>query len=122
MAGPPPTAVRHPLAPLTEREFRQARDIVLESHGENATLFFRAIALEEPKKDELVAFLVAEHNGQAGPETPRPRRTARVQYDVVNSGKKLHHYTQSLVDLDKGCELSRAQAAPHCQPSFTVYV
>jgi primary-amine oxidase len=114
--------VQHPLAPLTEQEFLQAREIALKGHGENPALFFRSIALEEPKKAEIVPFLVAEHHGQVTPETPRPHRIARVQYDVINSSKKLHQFTQSLVDLNEGCELSRVQAAPHCQPSFTVYV
>jgi primary-amine oxidase len=120
MAGPRPTPVRHPLAPLSEQEFCQARDIVLKHHGANPTLFFRAIALEEPKKDQLVPFLVAEHGGHLTAETPRPHRTARVQYDIVNSAKKQHQYTQSVVDLDDGRELSRVQSAPHCQPAFTV--
>lgn len=122
-----PTPARHPLAPLSDPEFRTARDAVLAAHGTHpSALFFRAIELEEPRKADLVPFLVAEHAGTLGPETPRPPRLARVQYDVVSArddGKgSLYRYTQSVVDLAVREEVSREAAPDGCHASYLPYV
>lgn len=122
-----PTPARHPLAPLSDPEFHTARDAVLAAHGAHpSALFFRAIELEEPRKADLAPFLVAEHAGTLTPETLRPARLARVQYDVISAredGKgSLYRYTQSVVDLKTGEELNRETAPDGCHASFLPYV
>ncbi|KAK1707582.1 LOW QUALITY PROTEIN: copper amine oxidase [Colletotrichum lupini] len=96
----------HPLTALSGDEFRAARDII-------SKLFD-----QDPKKEELVPYLQAEHARKLTHETPRPPRRARVQYDVIRSGKR-PEYTQSVVDLKTGRELDRTVAAPHFQTSYT---
>lgn len=113
---------RHPLAPLTEAEFHRARDILIASHDNPSVLYFRTIQLEEPKKVDLIPYLVAEHAGQLSDETPRPPRLARILYDVVKkeSQKTFFQYTQSVVDLASGHEVSREEAPVGSNPAFTV--
>ncbi|TQN68826.1 Copper amine oxidase 1 [Colletotrichum shisoi] len=108
----------HPLAALTRDEFKTARDIVTNLYGSDSTLFYRAIFLQEPKKADLVPFLQAEHAGTITDETPRPRRLARLQYDVIRTTSKLPEHTQSVVDLGSGKEVDRAVAGPHSHPGY----
>ncbi|KAK1480407.1 copper amine oxidase [Colletotrichum cuscutae] len=108
----------HPLTALSGDEFRAARDIISKLFDPDVSLFFRCIFLQEPKKEELVPYLQAEHARKLTDETPRPPRRARVQYDVIRSGKR-PEYTQSVVDLKTGRELDRTVAAPHFQTSYT---
>lgn len=111
----------HPLCPLSETEFKKARDIVVQCHAPDVSLFFRSIYLHEPKKVELVPFLVAEHAGTATDATPRPTRLAHVHYDVIQAGRP-HVFTKSVVDLDSEKEVSRDTVGPQYQSSLTVSV
>ena len=125
--GMPTPLDRHPLAPLSDAEFRSARDTVLAAHGHHpSALLFRSIQLEEPPKKELVPYLVAEHAGELSETTPRPPRLARVQYDVVTAREdgegSLYQYTQSVVDLGARKELSKEVAPDNCHPAFVMYV
>lgn len=122
-----PSPARHPLAPLSDQEFRAARDAVLAAYGTHpSALFFRAIEVEEPRKADLVPFLVAENAGTLTSETPRPPRLARVQYDVISAredGKgSLYRYTQSVVNLGTGEEVSRETAPDGCHAAYLPYV
>lgn len=125
--GAPAPPIRHPLAPLSDPEFRSARDAVLAAHATHpSALLFRTVQLEEPPKAELVPFLVAEHAGELSGTTPRPPRRARVQYDVVTARKdgagSVYQYTQSVVDLGTREELSREVAPDGCHSAFIMYV
>ncbi|KAF4444048.1 copper amine oxidase 1 [Fusarium austroafricanum] len=88
----------HPLAQLSQEEFIIARDSVLKHHGSNTSLFFRSIYLQEPKKDDLVPFLIAEHDGSLSETTPRPARCAQVEYDIIADVRK---YIRSIVDINE---------------------
>ncbi|KAL0937271.1 copper amine oxidase [Colletotrichum truncatum] len=110
----------HPLAPLSEGEFKQARDIVTRLYNNDVTFYFRSVYLQEPKKAELIPFLQAEHAGQVTDSTSRPPRRARVQYDVVGKSK-LPEYTQSVVDLDSGSEIERVVTPPQYKTGYTPY-
>lgn len=107
----------HPLTALSEDEFKIARGVVTKLFDSDVSLYFRALFLQEPKRAELVPFLQAEHAGLVTNETPRPPRRAKLQYDVIKSGKA-PEYTQSVVDLKTGQEIERTVAAPHLQTSF----
>ncbi|RDW79092.1 Amine oxidase [Aspergillus mulundensis] len=60
----------HPLNDLTPAEINAARGLVQSLHG-SETLIFKAITLDEPRKQEMVAYLVAEMNGQRAVAPPR---------------------------------------------------
>lgn len=78
----------HPFDPLSALEIEKATAIVREEHG---SLFFNAVTVWEPRKEEMLAWL-------ADPEhTVRPHRVA----DVVAIGKGSKVY-DGLVDLDEG--------------------
>ncbi|KAF4849635.1 Copper amine oxidase 1 [Colletotrichum siamense] len=108
----------HPLKDLSEAEFKLAGDVVKKLYTSEVTLFFRAIYLQEPKKAELIPFLQAEHEGTLNDSTPRPPRRARLQYDVIKSGK-LPEYTTSIVDLETKTEAERIVAKPESQTGYT---
>ncbi len=110
----------HPLGQLTINETKIARGIILNARG-NSIIEFRAIALEEPPKAEVLAFLDAEHSGSLNSRTRRPARLARVQYDVVHADKS-HEYTESVVDLDARRETLHRVVDKMHQPSLTMFV
>ncbi|MCJ1363944.1 hypothetical protein MMC16_003053 [Acarospora aff. strigata] len=118
--APMPTrnARPHPLEQLTASETRVAGETVLTARGKSV-IEFRSIALEEPPKAELLAFLDAEHDGILSSRTPRPARIARVAYDLVRADKS-HEYTESLVDLDTGRETLHRVVDKMHQPSLTM--
>ncbi|KAH8660672.1 copper amine oxidase [Tricladium varicosporioides] len=92
------TQIPHPLDQLSISESNSAREVILDARGRSVGINFRSICLEEPPKKILSAFLEREHAGRLSPQTPRPSRVARVQYDVIR-GDKRHEYMESLVDL-----------------------
>ncbi|TGJ79706.1 hypothetical protein E0Z10_g9047 [Xylaria hypoxylon] len=106
----------HPLRPLTDDELLRARNIVVEKQsGDGVVLFFRSIYLDEPKKDDLVQFLIAEHAGQS-PKTTPPRQVT-VLFDRVEDGAP--RLTEAIVDIGAG-EISRIRSfPPYCQTSYT---
>ena len=91
--------LRHPLASLSTEETNTARDVVLSCHPDTV-IDFRTISLQEPTKAELVQFLQLEHSESLTTNTPRPRRLARVQYDVIDKSK-IPKYTESVVDVER---------------------
>jgi primary-amine oxidase len=93
MENPP-----HPLASLTIDETNIARDVVLSCHPDTA-IGFRTISLQEPAKAELIHFLELEHTENLSSNTPRPRRLAKVNYDVIDSSKT-PKYMESIVDVE----------------------
>jgi primary-amine oxidase len=78
----------HPFDPLSEAEIANAVSIV---NAEHAGLFFNTVTVLEPKKKEMMAWLVDPVN------TPKPHRIA----DVVAIGKGSKVY-DGLVDLTEG--------------------
>ncbi|KAI9871407.1 MAG: hypothetical protein M1830_002949, partial [Pleopsidium flavum] len=108
----------HPLDQLTVNETKVARETVLNARG-NSIIEFRAIALEEPPKAEVLAFLDAEHSGSLSSKTERPTRLARVQYDVVHADKS-HEYTESVVDIEARWETLHRVVDKMHQPSLTM--
>ncbi|KAL5600997.1 hypothetical protein BROUX41_005828 [Berkeleyomyces rouxiae] len=116
----PHATSRHPLAPLQPADFLLARAVVTAARDPGAVLFFREILLQEPLKDELVPYLVAEHSGKPAADLAalRPPRRAKVQYDVISGN--VHQYTQSIVDLDAAEEVQVVRAQSHQQTSFTL--
>lgn len=124
--GAPTPPDRHPLAPLSDVEFRAARDAVLAVHGTHpSALLFRTVQLEEPPKAELVPFLIAEHAGELTETTPRPPRRARVQYDVISARQdgngSVYKYTQCVIDLETSKEVSRDVTPEGCHSSYVTY-
>jgi primary-amine oxidase len=89
---------RHPLSSLSIDETNIARDVVISCHPDTA-IGFRMISLQEPAKAELIHFLELEHSGYLSPKTRRPRRLARVHYDVVDKSK-VPKYMESIVDVE----------------------
>lgn len=92
------TSIPHPLDQLSVSESNSAREVIINARGKSVGINFRSIYLEEPPKKILSAFLEHEHAGRLSPQTPRPSRVARVQYDIIR-GDKRHEYMESLVDL-----------------------
>lgn len=93
MENPP-----HPLASLSIDETNTARDVVLSCHPDTV-IGFRMISLQEPAKAELIHFLELEHSGNLSPNTPRPRRLAKINYDVIDESKA-PKYMESIVDIE----------------------
>ncbi|GKU14452.1 unnamed protein product [Fusarium langsethiae] len=113
MAQPAP----HPLAQLSQDEFVRARNCILKHHGSESSLFFRSIQLHEPKKDDLLPFLIAEHNGSLDETTPRPARCAEVEYDIIADTRE---YTRTIVDVDKREVISKAVLEQHAHPNIAI--
>ncbi|KAF5027502.1 hypothetical protein F66182_397 [Fusarium sp. NRRL 66182] len=111
MASPPP----HPLAQLSRDEFITARNSVLNHHGPGTSLFFRSISLQEPKKNDLVPFLIAEHDGGLSETTPRPARCAQVEYDMIGDSRE---YTRAIVDIAAEVVVCKAVLEQNAHPYF----
>ncbi|EXJ80072.1 primary-amine oxidase [Capronia epimyces CBS 606.96] len=107
----------HPLDQLSGDEVRAARQAVL--NARKAHVLFRNIYSVEPAKAELIKFLNAEHAGTLSPETPRPPRRARVQYDVVYDDRS-HEYMESIIDIATGKEADLRRVDRGVQQSLTV--
>ncbi|OAP65649.1 copper amine oxidase 1 [Fonsecaea erecta] len=85
----------HPLDILSAEETNSARDLILGLHPD-AVLSFREIYLDEPPKEQLIQYLLAEHSGKDA--APLPRR-ALVQYDVIGADR-VPQFHEAVVDLD----------------------
>ncbi|KAG6000816.1 hypothetical protein E4U21_004959 [Claviceps maximensis] len=109
----------HPLTQLSVDEFTRARDIIVKLYGSSQSIFFRQISLEEPEKDSLVPFLEAEHAGRVTPETPRPARQARVEYDLIKPGKR-NVVVRSVVNLASSKVTSSDTASAFAFPYYTI--
>lgn len=60
----------HPLLDLDAAEIRQAASLVRQLHR-GQELVFKAVSLEEPSKDLVLAFFRAQENGTQIPKIPR---------------------------------------------------
>ncbi|KAH8664392.1 copper amine oxidase [Xylariales sp. PMI_506] len=110
----------HPLKQLSVEETNAARDIILGYH-EGTVIEFREIFLHEPPKTELVKFLDLEHEGRVTPQTPRPDRLAKVQYDVITAGGKAPEFHESIVDLGKSQRVSHKIVSSDHQAALTFH-
>ncbi|KAI0125322.1 copper amine oxidase [Xylariales sp. AK1849] len=121
----PPNGTRtrpHPLQPLSNVEILQARDIILEKHGDDAHLFFRSVYLEEPARADLARFLIAEHGehetAEAALEASFPRLVKSI-YDVIK-GPGVHQLTDTIVDIHSGKIVHDEEHPPNCQSFYTM--
>lgn len=89
--------MNHPLAILSPAETNVARDVVKVAHP-NTVLDFREIYLQEPPKTQVQDFLALEHAGRLSPTTPRPRRLALCQYDVIGPDR-VPQFHESVIDV-----------------------
>ncbi|KAI1162929.1 copper amine oxidase 1 [Nemania serpens] len=111
-----PSLSPHPLRPLSDEELVRARELVVEKYGgEGAVLFFRSIYVDEPKREELVPFLIAEHAGEA--PTTTPPRKVRVLFDRVKDGAP--QLSEAVVDVEAGKVHSSKTFPAYCQTSYT---
>lgn len=76
----------HPLDILSVDETNVARDAILSMHPD-VVVDFREIYLQEPAKEELKKFLDLEHSAHLSSTSPRPKRLAKCQYDVVGADR-----------------------------------
>lgn len=113
--------IPHPLDQLSVAEINAAREIILQVRGTQVAINFRSIALEEPAKKELTAFLDLEHAGKITSRTIRPARIAKVQYDVVRASG-IHEYTESMVNVLKGKEVEQRIVSRVHQAALTTWV
>src|SRR5579871_6120708 len=113
MENPP-----HPLASLSIDETNAARDVILSCHPDTA-IGFRMISLQEPVKAELIPFLEIEHSGNLNSNTPRPRRLAKVYYDVID-GSKAPKYMESIVDVQTKEKISTELISSDVHACLTV--
>lgn len=90
----------HPFKILSVEEVRIARDVVLSLHRD-VVVDFREIYLQEPEKELMKQFLKAERTAKPGqaPDSVRPPRLAKCQYDVVGSDK-IPEYNESVIDVE----------------------
>lgn len=115
--GPvPKVSIKHPLEQLSVDEVNIARQVVIDARKAFGILF-RNIYAVEPAKAELIKFLKAEHNGTLSPDTPRPPRQARVQYDTVSDDRS-HELLESIVDIASGKEVELRRAAKTAQTAL----
>jgi primary-amine oxidase len=78
----------HPFDPLSESEIKRAVSIVRKEHS---ALFFNAVTLWEPRKQEMKAWLQDPVN------CPQPHRVADVA--AIGKGSKVY---DGIVDLNEG--------------------
>lgn len=113
-------AYHHPLTPLSEHETNTARDVILASYP-GKVIFFREIYLEEPAKEDLLPYLQLEHSGKLSPTSPRPKRLAKCQYDVVGS-ERVPEFHEAVVDVERKERVSFTVVGKQHQASLTLYV
>ncbi len=82
---------QHPFTPLTSSEIASAAELVKKLYPDNVDLHFKTITLEEPKKADVIPFLVAEHEGR-NPD-PLPRK-AFVTYYIRNTVSRAREHMQ----------------------------
>jgi len=90
----------HPFKILGVEEIRIARDVVLSLHPD-VVVDFREIYLQEPNKELMKQYLALEHATQPGqsPQSKRPPRLAKCQYDTIGSDK-VPEYHESVIDVE----------------------
>ncbi|OCT45081.1 Copper amine oxidase 1 [Cladophialophora carrionii] len=91
-------SIPHPLDPLAPQEISETAKHVREAFPDSEA-YFRVITLAEPPKEEMMAFLDAEHEGQ--PAGKRPARLATVQV-FFGAKRDSEHFYELKVDVDSG--------------------
>jgi primary-amine oxidase len=112
--------MHHPLDILSEKETDIAREVISAAYP-GSVLFFREIYLEEPTKAELIPYLELEHSGKLSPTSPRPRRLAKCQYDVVGS-ERVPEFHDAIVDVVKQQQVSHTVVGKQHHATLTMYV
>ncbi|KAF4458210.1 copper amine oxidase 1, partial [Fusarium albosuccineum] len=110
----------HPLSQLSLDETTRARNVVRQSHPNNAILNFRVIFLLEPPKSDVEAYLELEHSGKLTATSPRPPRLAQAWYDVIGNGRA-PQYHETIVDLKTSKIVDKKIIDAKSQPSLTMY-
>ncbi|KAK8000722.1 copper amine oxidase [Apiospora arundinis] len=113
MASVPESPARpHPLQRLNDAEILKAKDILAKSHESGEGLRFRFTYLEEPKREDLVKYLAAEHQDVTKTTTTLPNlpRMVKFVYDVIK-GPGDHTLADAVVDIDSG-EVVHKQTHP----------
>ncbi|KAI8627789.1 copper amine oxidase 1 [Xylariaceae sp. FL1651] len=107
----------HPLRPLLHEELLRARDLVVANYGSDGiVLSFRSIYVDEPTREDLIQFLVAEHAGR--PPARAPPRQVKVLFDLIKDG--IPQLTEAIVDIDAGQVRSSKTFPAYCQTSYTM--
>ncbi|KAH7122759.1 copper amine oxidase-like protein [Dendryphion nanum] len=111
----------HPLRTLDVDETRVARDVILSQHPDTV-VDFREIYLQEPNKEHMKKFLAAEHSATPGksPNSKRPPRLAKCQYDVIGSDK-IPEYHESVVDVEQKTRVKHEVIGKDNQASLTLW-
>jgi len=78
----PKTPLEHPLAPLTASEITESTKLITASWPEGTNLQFKAITLQEPKKEEVEPYLAAE---RAGSQPEKIERRSFIIYYIRNT-------------------------------------
>lgn len=99
----PTTATRHPLAPLTADEVKAASEILSDSHRVPDGSRFVSVSLQEPPKEEVLAW---DGAGRLN------REAFVVVYD--RAGRQLYEAVVSLTRED----VVRCEAIPGARPSY----
>jgi len=110
----------HPLDQLSTNEIDIARDVILQARLP-ASVVFRNTALEEPTKNDLLPYLVAERNGKLNDGTLRPPRLARVLYDIVTS-EPAWEFCDSVVNVETSEEVSFEVVEHHYHAPLSGFV
>lgn len=87
-AQPTKAVATHPLAPLSEKELRDAAAIIKASWPAHTELHFKVVTLQEPPKAEVVPYLEAEHSGKP---LPSVSRKAFINYYIRNTVSSIGH-------------------------------
>ena len=108
----------HPLQDLSEYEILQAREAIINLVGASQVVFFRSIQLSEPRKEDLLPFLQAEHNGTLSADSYRPPRLALVEYDSIKADEV--NYTKAKVDVQSKRVVRNDVLKPAGQSPFSM--
>lgn len=87
----------HPFDPLTPGEISRAAEIVRPHFPQEPN--FRVITLQEPPKQQMIAYLDQEHSRKKDNKTKAPTRCARVEV-VVKLLEEKNALFELLADLD----------------------
>jgi primary-amine oxidase len=111
----------HPFKTLSVEETRIARDVVLSLHPK-VVVDFREIFLQEPEKELMKQYLDLEHGAQPGqsPNSKRPPRLAKCQYDVIGSDK-IPEYQEAIVDVELRKRVRHEVVGKEKQASLTLW-
>lgn len=74
--------IQHPLAPLTAAEIIESAKLIKSAWPESTNLQFKAITLQEPKKEQAEPYLAAE---RAGKQPEQIERRSFIVYYIRNT-------------------------------------